>query len=230
MNNYFTDHYSLMNNIDATNEESIKNWFDNGYKFYCMELNNLIDFEIANKRIVDLGCGIGGLINFLIGKGAKNICGVDSSQDQLNICEKYVTTNVLCLDVFDFLKRELTFDLIFAFDLIEHIKKEKLHALVELLHNRLANGGILIIRTPNMGSISGLHSRYIDLTHEIGFTEESIRQLFNGYNFKKISIRNAYIGKKRHLAIKTINWLIRKIYNIPTPKIVTTNLIVIIQK
>ena len=109
MNNYFTDHYSLMNNIDATNEESIKNWFDNGYKFYCMELNNLIDFEIANKRIVDLGCGIGGLINFLIGKGAKNICGVDSSQDQLNICEKYVTTNVLCLDVFDFLKRELTF-------------------------------------------------------------------------------------------------------------------------
>jgi 2-polyprenyl-3-methyl-5-hydroxy-6-metoxy-1,4-benzoquinol methylase len=230
MKNYFLTHYAIVNKIDPSNEESIKSWYSVNNRFCNMELKKILEMDISKKRIVDLGCGIGGLMNYLIERGAKNICGVDCSIEQLDICKKYITNDLYCEDVFDFLEREMQFDLIFAFDIVEHIKKEKIIQFIERCYNRLSEGGKIIIRTPNIGNLFGPYIRYNDFTHEIGFTEQSIKQVLMQFDFKKVDVMNSCIGNKRLFTIEAINWIVEKIYNIEFSKIVTLNLIAVAQR
>lgn len=227
---YFKNHYAVINKIDPNSESSIKQWFNNCTIEYEREIGKYIG-ELKDKSILELGCGIGGLLKFLQIKGAVNIIGVDSAPDQIEFCKKYVSNNVIQSDGIEYLKgQQNQFDYIFAFDLIEHIKKEKVQEFCSLIYRNLKDGGKIIIRTPNMGSLIALHSRYIDFTHEIGFTEESIKQVLKGAGFSKITITNSYIGKKRLLSIRIFQWMLEKLYNIRLSRIVTKNIIVLAEK
>jgi len=71
-------------------------------------------------------------------------------------------------DVFSFLKNtDKVYDVICAFDLLEHFHKDELLDLLGLIHSRLTLGGIFVFRTPNgEGPFVGRY-RYGDFTHEI---------------------------------------------------------------
>ncbi|MBT8379450.1 MAG: hypothetical protein KJN64_09480 [Ignavibacteria bacterium] len=72
-----------------------------------------------------------------------------------------------------------------------------------------------------------MRNRYIDFTHEVGFTEESIKQVFNQAEFSKLEVHNTYIGKKRLFAVKCYQRIIEKLYNIKLSNIITPDLILI---
>ncbi len=227
---YFINHYAVINKIDPNSESSIKQWFNNCTIEYEREIGKYIG-ELKDKSILELGCGIGGLLKFLQIKGAVNIIGVDSAPDQIEFCKKYVSNKVIQSDVIEYLKgQQNQFDYIFAFDLIEHIKKEQMQEFCSLIYRNLKDGGKIIIRTPNMGCLFAFHSRYIDYTHEIGFTEESINQVLKEAGFKKITVDNSYIGKKRLLSVRIFQRMLEKLYNIRLSRIVTKNIIVLAEK
>jgi 2-polyprenyl-3-methyl-5-hydroxy-6-metoxy-1,4-benzoquinol methylase len=227
---YFANHYAHINKIDSNSEESIKNWLRVSLKGYETELGPYLE-NISQKRFLELGCGVGGTLNYLMSKNVKEAVGVDHSADQLMICRKYVTTNVFQTDVIDYLKQTSdTYDYIIALDLIEHLPKNNIIEFCTLLYRVLNTGGKIILRTPNMGSLFGLRSRYIDFTHEVGFTEESINQVLREGGFSKISINNSYIGKRRLMCIRLFQRTLEKLYNITFPKIVTQNLMIEAQK
>ena len=81
-----------------------------------------------------------------------------------------------------------------------------------------------------MGSLFGLWSRYIDFTHEVGFTEESIKQVFNQYEFSEVRVCNTYIGTKRLIAVKFYQRVLEKLYDIKLSNIVTQDLILVVSK
>jgi len=230
MENYFSKHYSEINGIDPDSEESIKEWYnrqliDADYNL----LNNRQLFKA--KNILELGCGIGGLMYFLESKGYRNIKGVDISNEQINLCRKYVSKNVSCEDVNNYLNQNsIKYEVIILFDLIEHIQKAKIFELVKAMYDSLEENGHIILRTPNMGCLFALKSRYIDYTHEIGFTKESITQIFQEGGFKNIEVINSYIDKKRLFAVRIFNIAIKKLFNIKLSEIVTENLIMIAKK
>ena len=58
----------------------------------------------------------------------------------------------------------------------------------------LKPGGILIIKTDNGGNpFLACHSRYMDFTHEIIFTEHSLEQVLIAAGFKDIKIKGTDI-------------------------------------
>ena len=116
------------------------------------------------------------------------------------------------------------------FDLIEHLAKDKIIRFVELLYKTLNVNGQILLRTPNMGSLFGLRSRYIDFTHEVGFTEESIKQVFNQSEFSKVGVHNSYIGKKRLFIVKCYQRILENLYNVKLSKIITQDLILVAWK
>lgn len=128
-----------------------------------------------SAKILDAGCGEGNLLYFLKELGYDNMAGFDISSENVAICHSLGLTfvrqfNALAIDQFS---GALEFDVIFATDVIEHLPKEKAGNFLKQIYDRLLPGGYVVIQTPNMGSILGLHARYYDLSHEFGVTEKS---------------------------------------------------------
>jgi len=225
MKNYFSKHYAAINDIDIHDPNSLKQWYNQQSLHYDQELLPFIG-DLRGKRVLEAGCGIGGLLHYLKQSGVENYFGIDISEEQISVARQNVTDRLQVCDVTEFLAtHKETYDCIIMYDLIEHIKKESIIPLIGYIYSALAENGMVIIRTPNMGSITGLHSRYIDFTHETGFTEESIKQVFSQYPFREVAAHDAYIGRKRKFIVSLHRRLLEKIYNVRFSSVVTSNLI-----
>ena len=90
------------------------------------------------------------------------------------------------MDVFSFLATvdAESYDVITAFDIIEHLTKSELLHLADEVYRTLAPGGRWIIHAPNAEGLLGSRIRYADLTHEQAFTRESIEQLARAAGFR----------------------------------------------
>ena len=81
-----------------------------------------------------------------------------------------------------------SFDFILMNDVIEHIEKEEIIDTLSLVLASLKKNGAVVIRTVNLKNRWGMAVRYIDITHTIGFTEESIKQVMLIAGFRNVSL------------------------------------------
>jgi hypothetical protein len=116
------------------------------------------------------------------------------------------------------------------FDLLEHFQKNKIIELLKLVNDSLSSVGKVVIRTPNMGSIIASQGRYLDFTHETGFTSESLRQVLSEAEFTSIIFFNSAIGRKRIYSLKIIHRILSSIFRIRYSEIVTANILVTAKK
>lgn len=167
---------------------------------------NYLQYMPKNKDadILDLGCGMGHFMYFARRKGYNKIVGCDSSKECIDFCKER-NFNVVYNNIFDFLAgKENCYDAIVFNDVIEHLYKDEIIELLDLINIALRPNGVLLIKTPNMAnpwvSTAG---RYICLDHEIGFTEYSMMQVLMICNFKDIKI----IGTNIYVFSNPINYI-----------------------
>lgn len=143
-----------------------------------------------NARILDIGCGMGQFIQYLLAKGYKNVSGVELSPEQVEFCRNNVTQRVdLVSNTVDFLaERPESSDCIVFLDVIEHLPRSLVIPTLSAMFSALAPGGSVIIETGNLASWSGMFVRHIDFTHESGFTENSMKQVLRAVGFGEISV------------------------------------------
>ena len=60
--------------------------------------------------------------------------------------------------------------------------------MLDIANKALRPEGIFICAVPNANSPFATRLRYIDLTHELSFTEESLREIFEVTNFRVFHI------------------------------------------
>jgi 2-polyprenyl-3-methyl-5-hydroxy-6-metoxy-1,4-benzoquinol methylase len=154
---------------------------DEGFRSHGRVLRQIILPHLPAKRdaaIVDVACGIGYTVEILQHEGYTNVRGLDLSPAQVSRATARGLP-VAEADAFAFLggvRDEL--DVILAFDFIEHLDRDELFAFLDAVRVALRPGGRLIVKTPNASCLFGSRSRYVDLTHEIVFTEKSLRAAF----------------------------------------------------
>jgi len=193
-----------------------------------------------SANILDLGCGTGQFLYYLMGKGYQNIFGIDVSPQQIEYCEKNITRKVKLVDAFEFLKEtDRVYDIIAAHDVLEHVSKEKMLNLISSIYRSLKDKGVFIVRVPNMSNPFSLDSRYRDFTHETGFTDKSLYQVLWNAGFRDIQLSSTRIivrsvrNRVRSLLIVLLQKLIRFLYYIQdysVPSNLGKNLIVISRK
>lgn len=127
-------------------------------------------------------------------------------------------------------------------DVIEHFNKKEILDLLGLINNKLTKNGKIILKTLNSANpILSSSSRYINFTHETGFTEESFAQVLKISGFKdcKVFAPDIYIFNNNPInflaktASKILNLLFQqlfKLYGRKTTKIYTKNLIAVATK
>ncbi len=139
-------------------------------------------------RIVDLGCGHGGLLYWLRRAGFQNIQGVDGSAEQIALAHRCGVHEAQLQTMDSFLQQAPTesYDVVLLFDVLEHLTGEEIFQILDDVYRILRLGGRCILHLPNAEGIHGLRSRYDDFTHEQSFTPRSLRQIFSTIGFSGV--------------------------------------------
>ena len=98
---------------------------------------------IANKDVLDVGCGTGVLYQPLTNAGAKSITSIDLSAEMINLAkEKFPQGNFICEDILNW-NTEQMFDTIIMYNVYPHLMDKK--ALVDKIYNLLNTQGTFIV-------------------------------------------------------------------------------------
>lgn len=150
----------------------------------------LIDRFLPENRgsaILEIGCGFGSFLLALTERGYTNLAAVDLIPECCSFVEEQIGIKPECSDLLEFLARdERRYDVIVAFDVIEHFTKNEIVAIVQRLYDSLNPGGVFVMRVPNGGSLGGLSVRYSGFTHETAFTSASVHELFHAIGFRGV--------------------------------------------
>lgn len=201
-NSYYETH-SVTDGLGANNRnQETVDWVN---KYYDCYLKRVFDKIGKNSSILEIGCNQGYYLQTIYERGQyDSITGIDLSPGDLciakDVCDPRI--DLVQADAFEFLKkRGGYYDLIFSKAVFEHIDKNRLFELLELCKYALKDGGLLVIEVPNMDWIFSNHERYMDFTHECGFTKESLGQVMREC-FGNVDIMYND-NNDRHCGIKT---------------------------
>jgi len=159
-------------------------------------------------QIVELGCGQGLLVKEMTQAGYGAAWGIDISPEQIALARGAGITAVKLGDFHDSLEPR-TYDVIIAFDLLEHLPRQSLPDSLKTICESLVPGGVLIARVPNATSPFSGAIRHGDFTHESWFTAGSVRQLCAYAGFESVNIRPC--EPPIHGAMSTIRFVIWKV-------------------
>jgi len=177
--------------------------------------------EDRNAAILDVGCGMGHFLAYLEARGYTRCSGTDASLEQVEFCRTHLKSQVHHSgDIIEFLKRNSGWDCVILKDVIEHLPRHLVIPILSSICDALNPGGSLLVETGNLTSVTGVYLRYIDFTHECGFTENSLRQVLKAAGFSTIELRpnqdRFYSWKSRVLTVARWFWerALKMIYRI----------------
>lgn len=181
------------------------------------ELKHVLPVD-KDQVILEIGIGFGYVINLLMELGYRNVIAVDRSRDFVDGVRRRHGAKLrkACwCDGVEFLsKNKSTFDCIILLDVIEHIPVPEMVGFLKSLYESLSDGGRVLIRTPNMALPLSSFSRYIDFTHQVGFTEFSLIQLLSLAGFSQIELvrDRPKQGWWSELEFRLYRYLLRRLY------------------
>lgn len=190
--------------------------------------------ESRDAAMLEVGPGYGQLLEALReGLGYRNAVAVDLSREVVDFCNGLMPgSTAYADDTVAYLRaNERRFERVFVLHVLEHVPKPAVGELVAALRGALTPGGRLVVELPNMACLfTGGYLRYADLTHEAGYTEQSLRQLLEAGGFAAVEcfeeripaagVKGAAAVTFRALA-RFAQRVVYKGYELPVPSVLT---------
>lgn len=128
-------------------------WWFLGRRYLLEKVIKKYSPSSRKLKILDVGCGTGGNINFLSQFG--KVYGIDSSPLAINYCKKHGYKNTKLSDAVKLPFKEKQFDLIFLLDVLEHIKDHK--KAIKEAKRVLKDDGLIVVTAPALPFIWSKH-------------------------------------------------------------------------
>ena len=177
-----------VSHLDADDESKLAFFREYSRINYLPHLENL---DRNSAEILEIACNKGYLLAALHSFEFKKLFGVDLSPLDVEKAKQIVSSaDISYANAFDYLGENVEkFDVIILKAVLEHIKKDQVIPLLEAIKSSLKPAGMVIIDVPNMDWLLAQHERYMDFTHEVGFTRESLaqvmRQVFSSVHIER---------------------------------------------
>lgn len=148
-------------------------------------------YSLAGAEVLDIGFGDGAFMAWAKDNGA-NVSGTEIDSTLIEKARESGYT------IYDANIKQLTnsqsgtFDVITAFDVLEHLDIEEIIRVIGDINALLKASGYLFIRTPNGQSPFGRVHQYGDITHKTVLSVDKFRQLAPMTGFELIAWRNSY--------------------------------------
>jgi 2-polyprenyl-3-methyl-5-hydroxy-6-metoxy-1,4-benzoquinol methylase len=184
---------------------------------------NFTNLIIKPKKVLDVGCGTGGLLSIFKEKGCE-VLGLDFNDEYLSIAKiNKINVKKGSLNI---LKKNDKFDLIILSHVLEHVLNPDL--FLKETTNYLSTNGVIYIEVPSLNSIlNGVYDydlrNYLHNTHISNFSIESLKLLGKKTGLKMIKsndlIQSCWIkslnedinDQDRNYTVKANQLLIKKI-------------------
>ncbi|MBO0730100.1 MAG: methyltransferase domain-containing protein [Acidimicrobiaceae bacterium] len=154
----------------------------------------LAPFYDESSIVLDLGCGIGRVAQFVAPK-CRQLWAVDASQRMLDITSRRLSmmTNISfarCLDVAVPDVPDESIDLAYSIQMLEHVEREDAFLLLEELRRVLRPSGTVVVTFPNL--LSDMHldafvtcarARAIDVHRARAYTLEEVSRIMEAAGF-----------------------------------------------
>tara|TARA_B100000965_G_C19481406_1_gene708699 strand:- start:80 stop:871 length:792 start_codon:yes stop_codon:yes gene_type:complete len=130
-------------------------WFKNLHNLVYFVIQS---FRFSSPKILDLGCGSGGLMEFLKIKGYNKLIGVDISEFGINYC-KQKNLSVIQADVRQLKKQNFPdlFDVIIINDVLCYLTDYEVDQVLIHLKELLSPNGIIIMNNASLQAFKGDH-------------------------------------------------------------------------
>lgn len=139
---------------------------------------------IEGKRWLDIGFGSGSLLGWARSQGA-SVAGIEIQADLRKAAE---TQGIATFDSLESVP-DASFDIITAFDVLEHIPREDLVSFLTHVRRTTAANAIIVVRFPNCQSAAGLINQFGDATHVTMLSGPIIEQLAAKAGLKSLHVR-----------------------------------------
>jgi len=165
------------------------------WPYYEANYKRFLGTSLGQKSVLEIGCGHGSLLAWFKSLGASEVEGVDESIGDVSFANVHLGENVVKQgDATEFLRdRRERYDLIVLKALLEHVPKDSLIPFLTAIRSSLRPEGTVLIDVPNMDWLLASHERYMDLTHEVGFTTQSLSSLL-GLFFSSVDMVGSVPG------------------------------------
>lgn len=174
MKNYLSTYYDSEKKPITNYQEKFANY-------------NILRFKLKNKKILEIGCGRGDIINNFVEK--KIECyATDTLIDSSNYLSKKIKFFQNNIEKEKLPFEDNFFDAIYTKSLLEHINNHELFFLE--CKRVLKKNGVLIIYVPDWET--QYLNFYDDITHMRPFTKQSLESCFKLYNFKNYKVEKFY--------------------------------------
>lgn len=182
--------------ISTNKDIKIKSYFSNrnvdssSYSNYSLPRYLSPYFNDSNKNleILDIGCGLGQMLDHLKKSGFNNLYGIDINDESINECKKKGLSVEKINDIREYAcKSVIKFDRIVMSHVLEHIDKEDIiDTLIHIKKYLLKDSGVFLLMVPNAQSYTGTYWRYEDFTHSVLFTAGSCYYVLKSAGFSNI--------------------------------------------
>lgn len=146
---------------------------------------------LAGRRVLEIGFGNGEFLRYARERGAL-VSGLEINPEL--VARQAALGHDVRLSRFydDHSIPERTFDLVLAFDVLEHLTPHEIRAFLRRAAAVLVPGGHLVLRFPNGRSPFGLYHQAGDLTHRTLLSPDAIVQAARPLGFVLLRAGNAY--------------------------------------
>ena len=159
---------------------------ENKKKYFNNLINKISDQFESSDNVLEIGSYYGAFGSQIV-KKVKSYTGIELSPHACEYAKRNFNLNIRNQNIYEFFRQnKLKFDVIFMFDVIEHLDDPDL--VLKLCANNLSSKGRLIISTMNMDSlfakITGRYYQWIIPMHKFYFSNYSIKKFLNRNNLE----------------------------------------------
>ncbi len=160
-------------------------WWYRGLRAIIFEFLGKYLPQDKEIRILDAGCGTGGVLQYL--KNYGEAFGIDISGTALGFCKRRKLLNLLRASASDIPFKSEAFDVVVSTDVICHFQvKNDIEALKEI-HRVLKKNGIAIVNVPACEFLKTEHDQAVYTKHRYTGRELSFKLKKTGFTVEKLT-------------------------------------------
>lgn len=171
-------------------------------------------YDLSNKKILEFGCGTGGMLPSLLKEGPSELIGIDTSKKAIQYAVNNSPTKIkyICGDIGEMKDTFGSYDFIVSNSALQYV--DNIDQVFKTLHRKLIRGGVLFATIEiekqtsliNIMQFCGLYFLPACIKRRLYFIWKFLpgrKSYFNQLEVIK--------GKTRYLCIPVVNWVDRTI-------------------